>query len=1057
LAEPVLVGRERELAELEQSLNSTIDGKGATVFVSGEAGCGKTRLTSEFLNLAKKRSVTVLTGWCLSNAAVPFFPFVEAFDSILAESENDTSNVSQQLGLKTWLASPAQQEGRQSQESISPQIWRDQKFAAVTKELLFLSTDKPLILFIDDLHWADSASLALLHYISRVVNSERILVLATFRTEELGVTVEGLAHPLLDTLRLMGREDLFKEVKLLNLSQADVGRITENMLNGKVDPALVEKLGQESRGNALFVIESLRMMFESGSLVQKDDAWQLAADKLGIPTKVKDIILRRLDALKPNQRRTLDVASVVGDKFDPQLLGAVLNQDSLDVLETLNSVALSKSLVVVEGDYYRFDHAKSREVLYDEILLPLKKGYHERVAERIESLNKDTKHMPLSDLAYHYIQAGNKPKSIQFSLAAGKDAYARFSNAEAIRDFTYVINAAGEVEGLFEQKTDAMEGLGDALFAKMMFKEAAKTFERLAQLGGDKKVRALRKAMEASFFQNDIPNLNRLIEEADKCNITDRLEKARILMNKGRVFVMQGKPAVGAKYHEEALRVFEEEYSLWDTAWNLVGFGSTAPYLGKLEEALAASLRSISLFRELGDSRWLIEAYNMAGLTFIVYFGFWQEGLLMLEKAAQVNEEAKIGDFLRLAQINAESAMAYSGMGDLKTALTKSQLALKYAEKTDSDWGKGMAYAGLTMYCAIQGDVSKAEENYEKLVKLPHEVLSNPSVNADLANGMLLAAKKQWGESMRVFDTVFVRLKANPNPAVEAVIKSCYAWTLVKRRRLLKALSTLREARKFYKDTATKFAHANLQAAFMAPARVAEDEKCEARLDVVNISRAEGALIKIENLSHPDLIVESVLPEFAIQNGIIEIEKGRLEPLSVTTVKLCLRAKKAGTFCLSPRIIYLDERKTVKAAQAKSITITAVPSIHEKNQLTQITNAEPSVLTFGSVASQKAFDFLIKAFREDYLGLRMPPERSGWRTLMDIVREGKVSKYSVYGAAGSRGRAIAELEHAGVAETRIFAGERGRGGEILKVRVSYEKEVVRQRISRGSNKLQQDS
>ena len=199
-------------------------------------------------------------------------------------------------------------------------------------------------------------------------------------------------------------------MKLSNLNQANVGNIAENMLGGAVCKDLVEKLSEESRGNALFVIESLRMLFENGGIFRANNQWALASDKVGVPTKVKDIILRRLIALKPNQRRTLDIASVIGDKFDPQLLGAVLNQDNLEVLETLNTIALSKSLVCVEGDYYRFDHAKSREVLYDEILLPLKKGYHERIAERIETLRKDDETLSLSDLAYHYIQAGNKPK-----------------------------------------------------------------------------------------------------------------------------------------------------------------------------------------------------------------------------------------------------------------------------------------------------------------------------------------------------------------------------------------------------------------------------------------------------------------------------------------------------------------------------------------------------------------------------------------------------------------------------------------------------------------------
>ncbi|MCJ7559770.1 DUF2791 family P-loop domain-containing protein, partial [Candidatus Bathyarchaeota archaeon] len=400
LAEPVLVGRERELEEMMHSLDSAFEGKGTTVFVSGEAGAGKTRFVNEFLGSAKqKREITTLAGWCLSNAAVPYFPFIEAFNAYFSgsrngenapissqqhEAQSKTENTmqvsSEESEIKTWLTGPRQIEKTGKLESLSPQAWKDLTFAAVAKALLSISAKKPTILFMDDVHWADSASLALLHYISRAVASERVLVLATFRSEELSPDAEGHPHPLVEALRLMRREDLFKEIKLTNLNQNSVSVLAENMVGGSLTPQLAEKLAEESRGNPLFIVESLRMLSEHGSLVQEHGQWRLSVDELGIPTKIKDIILRRVGALKLNQRRVLDLASVIGEKFNVELLGAVLGQDSLEVLETLNSVAQSSSLVVCEGDFYRFDHAKSREALYEEISPPVRKGYHGRIA-----------------------------------------------------------------------------------------------------------------------------------------------------------------------------------------------------------------------------------------------------------------------------------------------------------------------------------------------------------------------------------------------------------------------------------------------------------------------------------------------------------------------------------------------------------------------------------------------------------------------------------------------------------------------------------------------------
>ena len=291
------------------------------------------------MRIARKKGTTILSGWCLSDAAVPYFPFLEALESFSAGDESAKTLGAQQLRMKEWLTEPSWAGGLEKQYALSPQNWRDQAFAAVTKELLLMSSSKPTILFIDDIQWADSASLSLLHYIARATSSERILLLATFRSEEIAVSPDGQPRPLLDALRLMGREGVLKEIKLQSLGRADVGKIAESMLGGTVNTALVERLAIEGRGVPLFVVELLRMLHEQGSLIREQGQWQLNVEKFGVPDKVKDVILRRLDSLKSTQRRILDAASVVGEKFDPKLVAAVVSQDNLDVLESLNAIA----------------------------------------------------------------------------------------------------------------------------------------------------------------------------------------------------------------------------------------------------------------------------------------------------------------------------------------------------------------------------------------------------------------------------------------------------------------------------------------------------------------------------------------------------------------------------------------------------------------------------------------------------------------------------------------------------------------------------------------------
>ena len=133
LAEPILVGRQRELRDLESFLGSAMEGKGKTVFISGEAGAGKTRLVTEFLNRAKMQDVITLTGWCLSNAAVPYFPFFEAFNAYVSIEHEEPGT--EKLEIKSLLIGPIQAENTGKPQAMSPQVWKDQTFIAVTQTL----------------------------------------------------------------------------------------------------------------------------------------------------------------------------------------------------------------------------------------------------------------------------------------------------------------------------------------------------------------------------------------------------------------------------------------------------------------------------------------------------------------------------------------------------------------------------------------------------------------------------------------------------------------------------------------------------------------------------------------------------------------------------------------------------------------------------------------------------------------------------------------------------------------------------------------------------------
>ena len=946
LTEPKFVGREQELAKLEYHLKLVMKGRGKTIFISGEAGTGKTRLTNEFLKRAKHKWITILSGWCLSETTIPYFPFVEAFNALYSTpSENEQSTSLSQpsaRGIAKLLTQLRPEDEPGKPRTFSPQVWKDQTFIAVAKTLHSISTREPIILFIEDVQWADSASLALLHYLARAVNNtERILIIATFRSEELTTNTEGYPHPLTEMLRMMRREDLFTEIELSNLTEDTVSKLAKNMIGSSLQEDFAERLAKESRGNALFVVESLRMLSEQKSLIQENNQWRLVAREIEIPTKIKDIILRRLAVLKYAQRRVLDAASVIGEKFDLELLSTVLELDSFEVLETLNIIAKSTSLICVDGNSYRFDHERSRKTLYEELSLPMKKGYHAKIAEKLENTKFDV--IPFGDLAYHYSQAGNKEKAIKYALEAGKDALAKFSSLQAISHFTYVLQSLGEDPEYAEQRDVALEGLGDAFYANNKLKEASKTYENLVNIGADNvKVRALTKAMSAAFFQGDWRHLGDLQHHllelstgAEKYEALNRLERARILHLKTMNLSIAGTAEAG-KLLEESLRIFEEEYALSDAAHLLFLVASIAANRGEMEKSLAMSLRAIAIYEDLGNFRSQMEASNQTGVGTFSGYALYPEALDLLEKVFEIEHKTKMGNYIMLAAASGSYAQILGLMGDFAGAVKRSLKALEYLEKTDSKFYLLGIYSELVVNYVKLGNMSYAEEYFDKMINLISKVMNlkpKPDLNqpffvffSSLAKAVYFAGKNQWKQSIEHFNkagaTKFAAAKYNTH---NFSFQKNYAWALEKKGESAAAKKVRQKLEKIIEEYAGKVKHVNVQLGLMAPINVTAGQIFEARLDIVNVSRAQCTITNIQNMLPSELKAVAIPTNCTVSEGVFKLKNKTLGPFSVKTVTIALQASKAGAFTLNPQVKYVDDLGQTRISKTRAITITAKP------------------------------------------------------------------------------------------------------------------------------------
>jgi len=230
-----------------------------------------------------------------------------------------------------------------------------------------------------------------------------------------------------------------------------------------------------------------------------------------------------------------------------------------------------------------------------------------------------------------------------------------------------------------------------------------------------------------------------------------------------------------------------------------------------------------------------------------------------------------------------------------------------------------------------------------------------------------------------------------------------------------------------------RFEHANIQAHLTVPEEVTIEEDLEIQLDLVNVAKNFGLLVRVDNLVPEGFKVTEAPPKYTLEAGSIDMGGKRFEPLKVETIRISARATKVGIFDLSPQVVYVDETGQFRTFRPEAARVRVPPTL---------------TFRFRTKASQSVFDYLTRAFVEDYMRQRLSLEKSGWRSRMQIVKDAKISKSSVYGARRRRGPAISELERRGLVETRVFPGERGRGGRINKTRIFYEKETVKRYVDK---------
>jgi DNA-binding CsgD family transcriptional regulator len=481
------VGREVELAALTADLDAALGGRGGVVLLAGEPGIGKTRLAEQLAAIATARGALVLWGRCWEGEGAPaFWPWIQvvrayvqaanpaALRHDMAAGAADIAQIVPAVGeCLPELPTPP---------PVEPEAARFRLFDSLAIFLRAAAARRPLLLVLDDLHWADAPSLAMLRFVGREMEHARLLVLGTYRHTEV-----DRGHPLLGTLADLTR-GRSRGLLLGGLDQREVASFVALMAGMGPSPGLAAAVHRETDGNPFFVTEVVRLLASQGRLGAVEAGAPVLAG--GLPEGVKTVVAERLDRLSDRCRRVLEVAAVVGQGFQLRVLQPASGQDAEGLLRLLEEAEAAHLIGAVPGGLgrWRFGHELVREVLYEGLPTARRVRLHGQVGQALERVYGADPGPHLAELAHHFVEAapGGEElvaRAVRAAALAGRRALELLAWDEAASLFERALAALELAERPDQrQRCELLLDLGEARMAVSDVGAARAAFQQAGEL-----------------------------------------------------------------------------------------------------------------------------------------------------------------------------------------------------------------------------------------------------------------------------------------------------------------------------------------------------------------------------------------------------------------------------------------------------------------------------------------------------------------------------------------------------------------------------------------------
>ena len=831
--ETIFVAREPELARLGEHLKLTLAGRGRVVFITGEAGSGKTALLKEFARRAHlaAEDLLVTSGYCNAQTGLgdPYLPFRHILRQLVCDIEMEPAGgVLHQAHLRRLWNSVAVAvravvehgsnlmntfvSGRTLHNHITALVpektnWLEKLDQLTTDQardhgdrgqsdlheqfvnvLQAIARQQPLLLLLDDLHWADAASISLLFHLGRRLYDSRILLVGAFRPDDVALGRDGERHPLEPVVNELKRQ--YGEIEV-NLDQAQGQEFVEAWLDSQpnqLGAAFRATLYRHTQGQPLFTVELVRTMQEREEIVRDENGSWVEGPRLvwgQLPARTEAVIEERVARLAEPLREILITASVEGNVFTAQVVARVQGIPERNILQLL-SRALEKRhrLIRKEAEAqvgqwlltrYQFAHALFQQYLYNELSAGERRLLHREIATVLEDLYAGRTDEITVRLARHYTEAGEVVKAVEYLLRAGKQAAAQFANVEAAAYFSRALaltpetDAVGQYDLLLarEQIYD-MQGLRSTQVQDLI------TLAELAE-GQDDNQRKAEVALRWSGYSNAIGDYAAAIAVAQQAvaiaqasglvgsEAAGRLEWGRALWRQGNYATAraqleqalalaqaaqlpdveadtlcslstatqeQGNYAEARTYAEKALRLFHEMGNRRGESNALNNVGDVALQQGDFATARAYFERALLLDREIGDRLGESLVLNNLG-DVALQQGDYVAGRAYYEQALCLCRDIgyRRGENFTLADLG----LLFHQLGDDETAYQYSQQALSIALDTGDRHEQGHALINSGHALLGMGRLDEAADSYRQASRLQQALNESTPLMESLA------------------------------------------------------------------------------------------------------------------------------------------------------------------------------------------------------------------------------------------------------------------------------------------------------------------------------------